>query len=219
SASYEIGAKTDWFDRRLRVNLTAFHTKFDDLQRDTVEPGPGGFVLATRNAATAVTQGMELETIFAPSPSFTLRFNAGYLDAKYKRFFADLFGTGTPQDFSNLKLIFAPEWTLSGGFEYRFDFAGQGLLGFQEGAFSLNADWRSRTELSNLNLDVGSQPSYANVNIAQSLTTADGLSLEFYVNNLFDERWRVYGEGIDPLMRFRADNIGRTAGIVLKASF
>jgi len=30
---YEIGAKSDWFDRRLRVNLAVYHSNYKDIQR------------------------------------------------------------------------------------------------------------------------------------------------------------------------------------------
>jgi len=30
---YEIGAKSDWFERRLRVNLDAYHSDYKNIQR------------------------------------------------------------------------------------------------------------------------------------------------------------------------------------------
>ena len=36
--SYEIGAKTEWFDRTLRVNLALFHMDYEDLQLFRLDP-------------------------------------------------------------------------------------------------------------------------------------------------------------------------------------
>ena len=56
--SYEAGVKTDLLDRRLRLNLAAFYYDYTDLQVQDVE----GNNTVVRNAATAVIQGLELET-------------------------------------------------------------------------------------------------------------------------------------------------------------
>lgn len=73
--TYEIGAKTDLLDRRLRVNLAIFHIEMEDIQitnPSAVQPA----VFITRNAGTGESQGFELEVSYRPTESWT--FNAAY---------------------------------------------------------------------------------------------------------------------------------------------
>lgn len=65
SRSFELGLKTEFFNRKVLLNLTVFSTIFDDLQRSSVEPNPLNlllFVIVTRNIAKARMQDVELET-------------------------------------------------------------------------------------------------------------------------------------------------------------
>src|SRR5690606_34673236 len=69
--SYEIGIKTEWFNRRLRLNVSAFHNQYKDMQQSIIRPvqlpnGATSFFTVTQNAAKARTQGVEVETIIIP---------------------------------------------------------------------------------------------------------------------------------------------------------
>lgn len=79
--NYELGFKSDWFNRRLRANLTAFSTKYTDLQTQQFvifDPKlPADNVIA--NAGTARVRGVELETILAPMRGLTLYGNYTYM--------------------------------------------------------------------------------------------------------------------------------------------
>jgi len=63
TTSYELGLKSEWFERRLRVNLGAFLARTDDLQLNFTTPGPiPGTALATQtNAGDIEVKGVELE--------------------------------------------------------------------------------------------------------------------------------------------------------------
>jgi len=81
--SYEAGAKTDWLDRRLRVNLTGFRYNYTGLQVQTLlSPG----VAFIGNAATARIKGAELEVTGKPIAGLTLISNTSFLDARYGSF-------------------------------------------------------------------------------------------------------------------------------------
>src|SRR3546814_14996201 len=68
SKSYEIGARTEFFDRALLVNLTLFDVRYDALQRTTALPGPNTtFVQTTPNVAKALTPGLHLQTWTRPA--------------------------------------------------------------------------------------------------------------------------------------------------------
>jgi iron complex outermembrane receptor protein len=83
--SYEAGFKTDWFDRRLRVNLTAFHMDVQDLQTPSALVAPNGTItFLTRNFADYRNRGLEAEITAAPVEGLTLFVNLGYQDDGYK---------------------------------------------------------------------------------------------------------------------------------------
>src|SRR5918995_1619679 len=78
--SYEAGVKTDLLDRRLRLNLAAFYYDYTDLQVQDVE----GNNTVVRNAATAVIQGLELETTALLGTAVELDLAATYLDSEFR---------------------------------------------------------------------------------------------------------------------------------------
>ena len=78
--SYEGGIKSEWFDHRLRLNLTGFHYDYTNLQVQNLL-GPGNQNIA--NAASAKVNGVEFEFVVKPVPAFQFSGNASYLDAKY----------------------------------------------------------------------------------------------------------------------------------------
>jgi len=81
--SYELGLKTQWLDRRLRLNVTGFYYDYSGLQvQQSLSPGN----VQITNAATARVKGIEGELAVQLSPRLTLSANATYLDAKYRRF-------------------------------------------------------------------------------------------------------------------------------------
>lgn len=83
--SYEAGIKSDWFDRRVRVNLTYFYTDVSDMQTPSALVNSNGrATFITRNFADFRNQGLEAELTFQPTPAWNLYLNAGYQDAKYK---------------------------------------------------------------------------------------------------------------------------------------
>ena len=118
--NYEGGLKTDWLNRRLRLNVTAFEAKYTNLQTIQVIPDLSQGPAATRvavNSADATTRGVESEAIFAPVRWFDATVRYTYLDAHYDRFIqtssirAD--GTAVESDRSGNQLTRTPEHALA----------------------------------------------------------------------------------------------------------
>jgi len=107
--SYEVGAKTEWLDHRLRVNLTGFYYNYTDLQVQILL-APGS--LSIKNAANAKNKGAELEIAATPVKGLELTANLAWLDAKYSSFpdAAAPRGAGTVDATGNY-LIQAPRYT------------------------------------------------------------------------------------------------------------
>jgi iron complex outermembrane recepter protein len=83
---FEVGLKTQFWDRRATFNLTAFHTSIKNFQA-TVNGGQFGTVRGyLANAEKVRSQGIEADFKVVASDRFTAYANGAYTDAKYKKF-------------------------------------------------------------------------------------------------------------------------------------
>ncbi|MEZ5474680.1 MAG: TonB-dependent receptor [Steroidobacteraceae bacterium] len=83
--TYELGAKTEWLDRRLRANLTLFHLIDKQFQSPSAFVDAVGIVqFITRNDADFENSGIELELQAVPMDGLNLYLSAGFQDPKYK---------------------------------------------------------------------------------------------------------------------------------------
>ena len=117
--NYETGLKTVFFDNRLRMDLSLFYMKWQDIQ---VRAGyisanlvPVQFI---QNAAQASSRGVEFALQAKPTASLDLELNAGYDKAKFDSFPGALNLFGTVFDASGHPLLMAPEWSASAAAQY-----------------------------------------------------------------------------------------------------
>lgn len=83
--AYEVGIKSQLFDRRLRLNVAAFHYDIKDYQvRSAAVANPGASLIL--NAATVKVDGVELEFEAAPTEELRIFGGAVYLDSRYGKF-------------------------------------------------------------------------------------------------------------------------------------
>ncbi|CAA0093009.1 Pesticin receptor [Zhongshania aliphaticivorans] len=80
--NYEIGAKMELFDRRLRLNTALFYTEFENLQVSTLDET--AFVV--ENAGEAESKGLEVELTYLVSEDIMVGLNAAVLRARYTEF-------------------------------------------------------------------------------------------------------------------------------------
>ncbi|MGE0665837.1 MAG: TonB-dependent receptor [Sphingomonadales bacterium] len=80
--SYEIGAKTSLFDKRVQLNATAFLMDTRNLQVRTLQNG----VLFQSNAGKTRNKGIEVELTANPVDEFFIGVNYNYIDAIYSEF-------------------------------------------------------------------------------------------------------------------------------------
>jgi iron complex outermembrane receptor protein len=78
--TYEAGIKAEWFERRLRTNVTFFVNDISDLQQ-TATVGAGSF--AQQNVGDATVRGIEAEITAQPTDGLTLFANLGLQDNGY----------------------------------------------------------------------------------------------------------------------------------------
>ena len=127
--SYEMGAKTQWLDDRLRANIAIFYMDYQDLQLFRLDPQ---LRLVTFTEDT-VNTGAELEILAAPVDGLEVGLNVAYLSAEVN---------GGANDGAQLPR--APEYTFGGFGQYSWAVAG--------GSLSLRADFKwtddYRTEIA-----------------------------------------------------------------------
>ena len=201
ATTYEIGLKSSWFDRSLRLNLAAFINEYDDFQArvSSIEivggiPTPQ---LGVLNAGKLEIFGIELEGQWTPVEGLLLDTQIGYLNADYKEFddlrFTNFGGSRAFQD-----PAFAPEWTARYGAQYEWNLNGNGYL--QLGA---NARFRSSMALAvdntftNTNVPVAGLYSddYWLYDARAVWQNADRkYSLGIYGQNLSNEVYRTEGQ-------------------------
>jgi len=220
--AYEIGFKSELFDRRVRFNASAFYNTMDNKQEDVLtfvqDENGARNVTRTVNAARARYKGVEVELAVIPVPGWTISSSAGYLSAKYKSYTANL-GQGEV-DLTSLKLRRTPKWT--GGFnsDYVFD-VGEGKAG-------LNATFAyvSRYETNVLNDPRGSitPTGILDLSARYSFPVVGSLNLEVsaFVKNVTDNTTytgSTSGNAVGTFLEFAIPRVGRTWGTSLSARF
>lgn len=180
---YEIGMKSDWLDRRLRVNAAAFVYKYDDLQVSDFQAGSTILV----NAGKATVSGLELEITAIPVEGLTASLAYGYTDFEYDEFVVggvDLADTAVPS--------FAPDQTASASLEYVFAHFPVGQLSMRADA-SYSASYTFET-FSTL-YDKASERTLVDARIALKQLPVGGGDLEvaLWGKNLTNESYREFG--------------------------
>ncbi|QUD90520.1 TonB-dependent receptor [Phenylobacterium montanum] len=122
--AFELGAKTQWFDRRLVANIALFDTEYHNKQEEVVVKTPPGSPdpqeTLVANAASAKIRGVEIEVQATPVRHLEIHGGLGLLDGKYSNFYqADATYTTLRDDLSNLTLRRAPKTTANLGFSYK----------------------------------------------------------------------------------------------------
>ncbi len=121
----EIGLKSTWFDRTLRVNATAYRYNYSGLQVSSFDATINQ--ISTSNAGAARVQGIELETLWTPPQieGLTLNGSVNYNRARYTDFrqapcyLGQTAATGCIggnfQDLTGEQIVQAPDWTATFG--------------------------------------------------------------------------------------------------------
>ncbi|MDP6828391.1 MAG: TonB-dependent receptor [Kiritimatiellia bacterium] len=215
--NYEIGYRSEWANRTLTFNATAFYMEYDDKQEEIQQPSATsgtGQVTRVVNASNATIQGLELELAWLVTDGFTLRANLGLLDAEYDDFDVD---TGTPaspniQDFSNLDIRRAPDLTLGVNADYQWDI----------GPGSARA-WIGWRYLDNHEVDFANKPELTND--SQNLIDIS-LTYEYqfwyasvFGRNIGDEDGYQIGFDVAGLWSYAAPRAPRTWGVEIGMNF
>jgi len=184
ATSYEAGVKSEFFDRRLRANLSAYLADYTDLQVRTIDPVY--HLLGVHNAGSARTKGVELETLAKPTPALTVGANVAWERAQYKSF--SYISAGTPVNYAGNYLGDAPEWMVNLNIGYRIPLAGRGSL-----TPRIDANYMTRVYFTEQNVAPYDANAHEAINVHLRYDAASGpWGWDAYINNVTDNQWRTY---------------------------
>jgi iron complex outermembrane receptor protein len=220
---YELGLKSYLFDRKLRLNIAAFDSEYDDMQLFfNTNPSDLSIVLAT-NAGKATVAGVELEALWQPIENLRFSFDYTYLDAKFDEVIApagtifdpDTNPSSPYQVGDNVKDVFvmpyAPENSYNVGADWTFaNFATSSLT------LILNYRWEDRTYFTAPvgeavpGRDLYSRPSFGllDARLSWQIDFANDSHgrVDVYGKNILDEEWQTHiignGASIDVTDQF-----------------
>jgi iron complex outermembrane receptor protein len=120
----EVGIKSEFFDRRLRINIAGFYNKVTDKQISILLPVPGRTTLLTILAnADQRDYGVEADIAFKVSDDFTLEANGALLNAKLTKFLQPAaLGSTVINDQTTDHVQYAPKSQFSVAVNYAHDF-------------------------------------------------------------------------------------------------
>jgi iron complex outermembrane recepter protein len=200
--AYEFGAKTEWFDRRVRANVALFQNDVNELQlsQAVVSNNPVTGLPATitvvSNVGKARTRGVEFELDVAVTSTIRAGVTYAYTDAKAVQGFEITSGNafGGNQSVAGFKLPRSPEHSLSGNIGYTQPLAFWDDTKF---FFRVDANYQSRRYAEVQNLIWADPTTKVNLN-----TGLDGgrWKATLWVKNLFnsDEAANAF-RYLDPL--------------------
>lgn len=178
-ASYELGAKGDYFDGAVRANIALFFNDYEDLQ--ILSANLSG--IAISNAAQAETEGVEIDFTWTVTDNLVLIGNYAYVNAEFQSgLFTNAYGENI-----NLKgnsMPFAPQNTYSVAAAYD--------VAFGSGAVSLftSYNWTDKVFFSADNAKNTTQDSYGLWNAkATYRAVSERWDIYLAADNILDEEY------------------------------
>jgi iron complex outermembrane receptor protein len=140
STTTEIGAKTELFGGRARVNVALFQNKIKDQHITQLLPGTTQSLVT--NAGASTYKGAELEAQVVVTEGWRVGLNWGYLDPKFDRYIDNSFAPGRPliDTASNRLAPYAAKNTINANLDGR-------LLKTSFGALRLLLDYTSISKM------------------------------------------------------------------------
>lgn len=178
--TYEVGLKSEWFDRRLQVNLAGFDSDYKDIQLTyQISTSP-----VTQNAGDARILGAELETHAILGHGFQLNASVGYMDAHYTKILAGASST------TGRQLPKTPKWKFDISPEFDQSLGNAGDLRFAVDYTHISAMFNDVA-----NTPLLGRPAVDLVNASVTYATAnDHYELVVGGSNLTDARYVTTGQ-------------------------
>lgn len=195
--NYEVGVKSELFDRRMRLNGAIFRMDYTDLQVNQFRASGAGATSILTNAGEATITGFEVEALYLVNDHVSFNASWGYTHFKYDEFITStntVTGVSVDQA-SEAKPTFVPKNTGSAGIAFNHHLEGVGLVDAR-----LDITYTSRTDFAPFLTQYAYAESRTLVNARVGLSElgimgGDRSSLEFSLwgKNLTGEKYRSNG--------------------------
>jgi iron complex outermembrane recepter protein len=199
--SYEIGFKSQLLDRRLRVNVALFHTKFKNQQYfyTFLNPSPARVIVTIPKSQV---NGIEIEGSFAITPDFRIDLGGSIIDAKVKE-----------GRFDDNRIANVYKYTVTAGGEYGVDLS-------SDYRATLRVDYQ---RLGPIYYDVQNSYRYNGTDLLSSRLSIrhEGYEFAAYGRNLLDVRFPAFftADAVTDGVSLRRRMTPRTYGVEMRAKF
>jgi iron complex outermembrane receptor protein len=193
--NFEIGLRSTLFDRNLQLNISAFHTTFENYQGTAFIPASVTFAL--QSVPEIQNDGVEVEAIVSPMRYLRLNANAAYIDSRYTDFpnapcyalqTAAQGCVGGIQDLKGARVPRSPEYSFNVGFSYE-----PPLSDRITATFNANYSWRDKITFAIDNDPNMAISGYGLLDFSVGLQTSDRkYEVNFFAKNALDKAYRSY---------------------------
>lgn len=188
---WEVGIKSDWFNERLRFNVTWFNIKTDHLSYQILNADYQPVIIDKQTmyglAGILKRKGIEVELIGSILPNLQVMSGYSYLDAQYK---------DSPSFINGSAPMNAPKHTANAWLNYKFNTGILNGLDFGAGIYYVGKrpvdDWTQKTfTAGHVNsVQPGDKPfdmpAYNTVDAQVGYQLNNGLGIRVFFNNIFD---------------------------------
>ncbi|HVK79676.1 MAG TPA: TonB-dependent receptor, partial [Verrucomicrobiae bacterium] len=182
--NYEIGAKSEFFDRRLQIDVSAYYLDYRNLQASQLLLINNLAVFQTSNAARARSVGAEISVMARPTAELTLAATYGYNEATFPSYPN---ATSTGADYTGHTLPRAPQNNASFSAQYERPLFGDVSL-FARGELS------HRSKIFFAADNIHSEDPVTLFNARLGLQSSDGWGVYLWGRNLTDVDYAIYRE-------------------------
>jgi outer membrane receptor protein involved in Fe transport len=197
--SYELGAKSYFFDRSMYTELAVYRINWSDQQISLTDPG-GTFVYIG-NAGKSYVNGFEFTVNAQPTDQLSMTLGATYTDSRLSEDMpvppppADPDDEPTPYGFKGDRIPYSPKWAFAGQVQYEVPFS-SALTGYANTNFNYRS--ASYTNFNSTFGDYQEVEDYVLVGLRLGVRF-DGWDTGLFVDNLTNEvpqiGLRVSGDG------------------------
>ena len=207
--AYEVGVKTEWFDRALTVNVSAYELQWTDMQIAARIPNYN-FIA---NVGGATIRGLELESIARPIDNLTLRGTMTFVDGTLDE--DQVLGVISAPGRAGDRIPFEPEFRASFSADYEWP-----ITALLDGVARVDYTYvgESFSEFRPTSTTYERMGDYSNVNLRGGVEGEDW-GVHLFVQNLFDEIGHVRVTSGTLSERATLSTTPRTIGVSVNRSF